>query len=191
LYGSTLSAVDTLGFGALLALMKHEEGAFDESRVRAVMKVAPVAMLGMVALILLNRFTYHAWLTGVSQNLLLGISFMWIVNLAAEGDAGIVGRVLEWSPVAYFGRISYGVYVLHLIVLYLVDHALHHWLVPDFWQRPYAWFVLSLFTVLTTLLLAQISWHRMEKPINGLKHRFNYQPPAMATPFGAARVARA
>jgi peptidoglycan/LPS O-acetylase OafA/YrhL len=178
LYGSTLSALDTLGFGALLAVMKHAEGRCSESSVRVVMKCAPLAMLGMIALIVLNRFSYHAWLTGVSQNLLLGTSFMWVVNRAAEGNVSI-GRFLECPPVAYLGRISYAVYVLHLIVLYLVDRTLHHLLIPEFWQRSYAWFVLSLFTVLTTLLLAMISWYRMEKPINSLKHRFSYRPPAM------------
>ena len=182
LYGSTFSALDTLGFGALLALMKHDEGAIDEAIVRRVIRFAPLALLGMFVLMIVNRVSYHAWITGVSQNLLLGTSFMWIVALAAEGDRGIVGRVLQSPPVAYLGRISYGVYVLHLIVLYFVDRALHHLLVADFWQRPYAWSVLSVFTLLATLLLAMISWYRMEKPINSLKHRFRYQPPAGASP---------
>jgi peptidoglycan/LPS O-acetylase OafA/YrhL len=111
---------------------------------------------------------------------------MWIVARAADGDRGIVGELLEAPPMVYLGRISYGVYVLHLIVLYLVDRALHHWLVPEFWQRSYAWFVLSLFTGLTTLLLAMISWYRMERPINRLKHRFRYQPRLAATSSVAA-----
>jgi peptidoglycan/LPS O-acetylase OafA/YrhL len=186
LYGSTLSALDTLGFGALLALMKHPEGAVDPRVVRRVIALSPLALVGMVALLAINRGSYHAWITGISQNLLLGTSFLWIVNFAAEGDAGIVGRFLESPPIAYLGRISYGVYVLHLIVLYLVDRALHHLLIPSFWQQPYAWFVLSLFTVLTTLLLAQISWHRMERPINRLKHRFHYAPPTLAVSSASA-----
>jgi peptidoglycan/LPS O-acetylase OafA/YrhL len=40
----------------------------------------------------------------------------WVIDRAAGGVGGAVGRVLSFRPLVYLGRISYGVYLIHLFV---------------------------------------------------------------------------
>jgi peptidoglycan/LPS O-acetylase OafA/YrhL len=100
--------------------------------------------------------------------------FTWVIGSAAIGFRGIVGKILVWKPVSYLGRISYGMYVYHSFVGWLVfrgAHALHR-------QLPGS--VLVRFTILSALTIAvsAASWHLVEKPFNDLKRFFTYTPQA-------------
>src|SRR4029079_12751697 len=54
----------------------------------------------------------------------LGVSmvFMWLVGNAASGFSGRLGRLLEFSPLLYVGRISYGMYLFHAFMPPLVSY---------------------------------------------------------------------
>jgi len=63
-----------------------------------------------------------------------------IVLGAAAGYLGAIGRVLGSKPMVYIGTISYGLYVLHLLVptfAQIIEQRYDIWLrFPDFgWQR--------------------------------------------------------
>ena len=78
---------------------------------------------------------------------------------------------LSVAPVAYLGRISYGLYAFHLPVLrgYLQV------------EIPYAFYIPQIYRQLAaTILLAALSWRFFEGPINRLKDRF--EPPRPPSP---------
>ena len=75
------------------------------------------------------------------------------------------------------GRISYGLYVYHFFMRYIL-----RWMVSrqylhlsSLWN--YAWL-----SILMSAVAAVVSWHLIEKPILRLKKYFNYGVPANATP---------
>lgn len=76
-----------------------------------------------------------------------------------------VSRALEWRPVAYVGKISYGIYLLHLLVIYVVRRLAS----PELLDTPGAVFLLSL-TV--TVFLASLSYIYFERPLLQLKDRY-------------------
>ena len=92
--------------------------------------------------------------------------WFWLVDRAAQGRDDALGRVLSSRPMVSVGRISYGVYVLHLPIAWL---ARRHQAALPFMDDPVLRFV-----VLTaaTLALAAFSWFMLETPINGLKRHF-------------------
>lgn len=77
----------------------------------------------------------------------------------------------------YVGRISYGIYVLHLFVPWLYPRYLVHLGFPEF--HVHVVFKALGYTVLT-IVLATASWYGFEKPINALKKHFPYAPSGIA-----------
>ena len=70
---------------------------------------------------------------------------------------------IRWAPLAYVGRISYGLYLFHPNCLGWSSHY-------------YGTYNLTNTGVglAVTLAVAMFSWHVFEKPINDLKNRFTY-----------------
>jgi peptidoglycan/LPS O-acetylase OafA/YrhL len=100
--------------------------------------------------------------------------FVWLVNGAATGLPGIVGKFFQLKPVAYIGKISYGIYVYHLFMLSLVPIVLAQGSL-DFSLLP-GWLQFGLLAGVT-IGVAAISWHLFESPLNSLKHHFSYAVP--------------
>lgn len=74
-------------------------------------------------------------------------------------------RALEWRPLVYIGAVSYGVYLLHKLVLHVVSRSLNAASI----DAPTPLFVL---TLLGTVGLASVSYRYFEVPILSLKARF-------------------
>jgi peptidoglycan/LPS O-acetylase OafA/YrhL len=171
-----LAFFDTLGMGAILAYL-WEYGSAD-----AVRKLSRVSLwIGLPLTVLL--FTAYSekaqwlgmqWLTfPVLFDLALAFLFTWLVSAAAQSIRGPAGWLLEWKPVNYLGRISYGVYVLHAFMPVVLFYVLK-------WTHfPLSNHGLVRFLVLAAMSIAAaaFSWHFLESPINRLKRYFEYQRP--------------
>ncbi len=97
----------------------------------------------------------------------------WVVVRAYEGFGGVAGRILRFGPLVYLGVISYGIYLIHNFVPWMVNHALgfsaqHEMPMP---YRPMVMFAVS-------VGLASASWFLVERPINSLKRFFPYRKPS-------------
>jgi peptidoglycan/LPS O-acetylase OafA/YrhL len=97
-----------------------------------------------------------------------------VVYMTARGVHGPVGRLLQWSPLVYLGKISYGLYVLHFFIP-LMTRRVMAWggmSMTDI-GGPYTSFVLNL---LVLVILSSLSWHFFEKKVNDFKNYFPYLP---------------
>ena len=83
--------------------------------------------------------------------------FFYLISGAACEFGGMFGAVLSSPVLRYIGRISYGLYVIHL--------PIYLWLVPYFaqWTRQS---VAGVIATAITVGLASLSWHYFEGPIN-------------------------
>jgi peptidoglycan/LPS O-acetylase OafA/YrhL len=97
--------------------------------------------------------------------------FVWLVDGAARGFTGGAGRVLELRPLLYLGQISYGLYVLHPLIIGLARWTFHR-LGRPYPNQPAVMFVIL---VAATIVVAACSWHLYEKPLNDLKRRFDFR----------------
>ncbi len=92
-----------------------------------------------------------------------------------------LGRVLTAPALVYIGRISYGLYIVHhLVVFALQRHVLSVDRMPQvLGTQVLSQVVFSVIALGVSVLLAALSWHLYERPILHLKQRFPYHlPPA-------------
>jgi len=93
----------------------------------------------------------------------LGIATAALVITLWQEPGRIVARVLAFRPFAYFGQISYGLYLFHPNSLGWSGKYFGHSTLTN-----------TFIGLAITLAAAMISWHTFEKPINSLKNRFGY-----------------
>ena len=149
------SCLDSLGLGALLACQ--------ESRT-TIVQAGLWSGLPLLTCALVLRYL---GIGGEYQDLAtdVGVSLVavWLVGTAASGFRGRAGAIMEWPPLLYLGTISYGVYVYHGFMPYLLGRVIGGSVVSLEW--------LSRFVILSaaTIAIASASWYLFEKPILSLK----------------------
>jgi peptidoglycan/LPS O-acetylase OafA/YrhL len=94
-------------------------------------------------------------------------------------------RVLEWRPIVYFGKVSYGFYLYHNL---LPRRIVGRLAAQAGWDIRPVEGVEALFSFAVALALAALSWKLIEAPLLKFKDR----PPRLRLPrFGAAEPVRA
>lgn len=77
----------------------------------------------------------------------------------------MAGALLAWPPIVYIGRVSYGLYLFHVVPSFL------GWPVGPADAGALARFAAYF---LVSIAVASISWRLFEKPINDLKRHIPY-----------------
>lgn len=134
-----------IGVGALVALWVEQGVAGPRLRV--------AALCGVILLICSLLVQWPAVKLSLGS-IALALCFAWAVLSASSGFGGFLGYFLETTPLIYIGKISYGIYVLHLFV----QDYLSRWV-----EAPAV--VFSLLAAVATISLAAASWHFIERPI--------------------------
>lgn len=167
----THTCLDAFGLGALWAYLWQEEphqlAAFRQR-------------LNATALVALVSFIWMLWLPGdhpvrlVFQRLVLSILSLYLVAAASMGVGGTAGRLMENPVVLYLGKISYGLYVYHMVVSshlagYLIEQINRFYVLP-----PFSFGVHVAYSFALLVAIASLSWYIFEKPFNNLKRYFTY-----------------
>lgn len=161
------ASMDALGAGALLAVYRSEGasragGAFG--------LLAALCFAGyLVADLSQPASALGGWAQWTASELLLIPVFLFVTNAAVEGIKGPVGMVLANRQMRFLGRISYGIYLYHFLVLWAVI-ALFPAAPALTEQGPVRLIVCGGLTVLA----ASLSWFLLEEPLNRLKRNFPY-----------------
>lgn len=156
-------AMDALGAGALLAVI-------ETGRRFRWLRPAPLLVGGLIALPLLYVSREFLPYVGRYRIVLDTIALLPIAAMvlgASRGARGVAGRLLASWPLRALGKISYGVYLLHLFVAFALLK------IPPLstLQRGPVEFVLM---SAATITAAAISWRFFERPLNELKRFFPY-----------------
>jgi peptidoglycan/LPS O-acetylase OafA/YrhL len=182
-----------LGCGAALALLtqQNREPEAVASKVLAWSRNIGVPLfLLLVAASFLRHFSVS---TTIFLELSASVAFLWLIAGAARGFNGLWGRVLEFPPLLYLGRISYGLYLYHAFVpdsfkavMRMVGIPLTAWDVPAplyhlvrLFSGPFATKVTALIMIVIyfsiTTAAASLSWYLWEHPLNGLRKYVRYR----------------
>ena len=169
-----LSCLDTLGVGALLALRKDQiasQRSLEYPFGKAGFLLGFVALGIFVLLHAMHQGTVIAYtIFDLGAALLAG----WVVLRASTGFRGPIGKLLEIKPLIYLGTISYGIYVYHNFIPYIMYKTLGLPSIADLLKLPYTWPLDALLQGGIAISLAALSWHFFERPINNLKRYFKY-----------------
>lgn len=160
--------LDTLGIGALLASLRWQYGIAGPAARLAHWGLRCGAPTAAVCLVLVAV----GILPGVTEVLLdlgLALVFVWLVARTSNGFDGRVGSFLQWAPLCFIGRISYGIYVYHFNVPGLVRGVARHAGLP----LPTSEVTHFLLCAILSIAIASISYHTMERYVGRLKSRYH------------------
>ena len=105
---------------------------------------------------------------------------------ATFGSQGVAHRILVSAPMRWLGRISYGIFLWHLIVLAFAFQALHIFYFTGEFAKVAA------VTLTGSIVLAQLSWALVEQPIQRWGRRRSARArrlsPAPTAALPAARL---
>jgi peptidoglycan/LPS O-acetylase OafA/YrhL len=174
---------DGLALGALLAALAGTPLAAGPRFERSLLAVAAVSVVMTVK--------GAAWLGGLGgawvpvaaslKVLFTNLFYFGLVGLVARRSGAPALRPLRSTWLCYLGQISYGIYLYHYILITTMEQLLDNFGLA----RTVATDVVAFTLVLT---VSQLSWHYVERPILGLKGRFEYRPRTTVIPVPAAAV---
>ena len=172
---STLASLDSLAIGALAAILIRSR------RMKPYLPkiISVVGSISFVAIVLVcyregSAFLYfklvHVW--GV---LALSLGSACLILYCAMSEQALFVRLLSWQPLRTIGKVSYGLYVWHPLVIALVlpmTPKLQPGLAP--WAQTLIKLAVMGFLTLVAYCLASLSWFALEKPVLKLKKFFSY-----------------
>jgi peptidoglycan/LPS O-acetylase OafA/YrhL len=175
-YFDTLGRIDGLALGGAIALIARRDGGLARLR-----RIAPVVLWIAAALLggaLGQPSGFNpggAYMVSVGYSA-LAFFFGAVLVLALDGGWPILARLLSARVLRFFGRYSYGLYVLHVPLVGLARLA---GVSPDAfagtrWELPgLLGYVALMFAA--SILAALASWNLYEKRFLKLKSRFTYR----------------
>jgi peptidoglycan/LPS O-acetylase OafA/YrhL len=149
--------MDTLGAGALLAMMSVRRRHWPVS-------IAAVGGAFGLFAIGCSIASHDGFERSFAIAAFVTLGGPWIVQRAAAGFGGSVGRVLSSGPVVAIGAVSYGIYIWHGPIRAMATR----------WNLATAPASAFLVTAAASISLAFVSWMLYERPINSLKRFFPY-----------------
>ena len=171
LYVSTLTRMDALAAGALVALIVRQPGAL--ARLRRHASLAVWASLGVLSGLLLWRRAF-LWkdppIAVIALTPLCVLMALAVARVATASPDGPVVRALSLAPLRWLGKVSYTAYLIHQPILQVVRRVEGR--VTAF-GRFTPWLGMLLGAALT-LAGAAASWHLIEKRLLRLAPR---RPP--------------
>jgi peptidoglycan/LPS O-acetylase OafA/YrhL len=167
--------LDTLMWGCLLAHLLHDAGTYRRVAAlagHAATQCAAVAgALGVILLLLVRRQPdeWLQWRYATMPPLLAVLLAALVVQPSARRWSW-----LQQRPLAFVGRISYGVYVLHPLALSIVSLSLRN--LPTAAEGPLLVPLRFGLYLLTTLAICTASHAWLERPLLRLKRRYRVEP---------------
>lgn len=157
--------LDKFGFGALLAYQRFYglENTVTDRVFNSALYISGalfIESLILYGLKLPNSF-------GVFYQTFSAIFYACVIKKFSTGFSGLFGRILESKPFVYIGKISYGIYLYHVFIMYTVPICLQKY----FGVVLHSLELQAILYTLITLCVASISWYLIERPLLTLKDR--------------------
>jgi peptidoglycan/LPS O-acetylase OafA/YrhL len=172
----TPSCMDTFAYGGLLAWQQY----YRRNRIPLFKKAFAIIVPVWIILVA----THQRLLLLGFDRAFISIGTMILIAGADKGYKNGFGRFLQHPWVTYLGKISYGIYLYHLLLPYvfwkLYNNAAH-WLLQkkQVSLTPLTVVLVNpvvslIFYSILTVLFASVSWYLLEQPISRLKRYFTY-----------------
>jgi peptidoglycan/LPS O-acetylase OafA/YrhL len=149
---------DALLLGCALAL-----GEAFLIRPRRVMVVLVPAAVLLITWVTFRERMVAPWLLRGGYTLVALAACVLIVDLKTS-PAAPLRKLCEWGPLVYLGRISYGLYLWH--------HVVMEWMKPSLEGHFFRWPILLFVGGGLSLAIAMVSYRFLEIPFLKLKSRF-------------------
>lgn len=166
----TISCFDCFAAGSLLAwyfCYRHEQMA--KLVKQPITGIVVVLLFAVLSLLKINN-EGSIWPNLFLRTATSLFSCWLIAFLLIPDKKGFIQQAASYRWVVYIGKISYGIYVIHHFMPWLVKQL--GWYHPDF---HYSIVVYALLYAVMTFTLASLSWLMLERPVMNLKAKFGYR----------------
>ncbi|MCB9223264.1 MAG: acyltransferase [Crocinitomicaceae bacterium] len=163
LYFSTFTVCQDILTGTLLGMALFKKKAFLEKiRKLSKLRVFGIYLVGFAICILKNQI--FAGQLIIFERSVLSIFFGFIILDQIRGEHSIfkLGKIQVFNNL---GKISYGLYMYHLIVMYLLMKWMGGWFNEGYW----AFIIFAIFILICVVVISTVSYRFMEKPLLKLK----------------------
>ena len=167
----TENRFDGLMNGAILALLLHRPSVRDRfAKALSPAVVAALLALAVVGLVALPSVP--------SRRTIAALVIPLVIASTVLRPGSWAGRLLEWPPLRWVGRLSYSLYLWQQLFLISAEQDLS----PD----PLGRLQRSFVSVVPALACAALSYHLIEKPMIRLGHRLAAAPGLPSRPTAPA-----
>ena len=154
-------------FDSILAGLVIGLGLFD-----SVLRRAPRVLLGLLGLACLVGVMLLPNVSRIGWGLMLtypltGVGVGLILFYVMHSERSFVSKLLASAPLRYLGKISYGLYVYHILARDLFKGSLGAEAGTPLWMLE-----MVLLPLLATLMVSAVSYEVLEKPFLRMKERF-------------------
>ncbi|MEO9531506.1 MAG: acyltransferase [Crocinitomicaceae bacterium] len=124
--------------------------------------VLGIYVLGFILCVLKNKVFFGELI--VIERFVLSLFFAFIVLDQIRGKHSVL-KMGKYKTFNYLGKISYGLYMYHLVVMYLLFNWMNSWGAHGYWLVP----IYLILSFGATVTIASCSYHLIEKPLLKLK----------------------
>jgi peptidoglycan/LPS O-acetylase OafA/YrhL len=164
----TLSRLDAIVIGAIWALWLRSANCTQGQWRRW-----NIGVLGAsVAAICLSKLLIHQHSSVLSYSFLAtGFAGVLGLSLVSSSTDSLIGRALSMAWFRYLGKISYGIYLLHMPVFIFFEEWRSHWRAV-LQTTAEGKLLAAAISFAAVFVIASVSWFLFEQPILRLKDRF-------------------
>ena len=161
----TFGALSFLGSGAILAVL------WDDYRLKLIQNVKYLDIVILIFILFVLLQTIFV-LEKSTINYLVTVIIIPVITLkfAIGFESKYIKMIVENRFILYLGKISYGLYIFHLLALFPAL-AIKKIFSIELLDNTFNMFLLK---VIITIICAAVSWEFFEKRINSYKERFKY-----------------
>jgi peptidoglycan/LPS O-acetylase OafA/YrhL len=172
-YGATFSCADNLLFGCCLCALLRTP-----SRQRILSLAPRVFLVCTSALAVISYFCrgllwQHTFLVPSFGFTLIPIAFAALIAMAIRPGSQ-TQRLFTNRTLRFFGKYSYGIYILHYSVYEALTGPIRHYVDSHLHSKALAILVGAVVVMVVTIPLAVLSYHFYEAPFLRLKRYFSY-----------------
>jgi peptidoglycan/LPS O-acetylase OafA/YrhL len=181
-HATTLFRADSLLLGGALALL-YRSPAWPRVQRMAPWGFLTAAVLIVASILYLeprivgNSMAGSLWHEGVRYSI-LAPGFACLIAWSLQKGSRC-GSLFQTGWLRFFGKYSYGLYVLHVFVMSAVNVRLRTLLEAHTTNKTLAVAAAACTVLLLSLLAAYLSYHLFERPFLRLKHHFDYRRPSL------------
>ena len=180
MYYGTDTRADALFAGCLIAFVSQFRLPV---RLQAALHIMALFSLGALVYLIATS-TFNGSFLYRGGYTLVAIATGSVIWSVANSPGTWIANVLAWSPLRWFGKISYGLYLWHWLLLR--DISFYRW--AGEWE--------TFVRLAVAIGIAVISFYFIETPFNSLKEKFSYlvveprrettaEPRSVGVPFGS------
>lgn len=166
---NTLSRLDSFMAGALVCLLLRQPLA--AGRLRPFGFAGAVAALLLTAIFILRgTVNYRDMIISTAGMGLIAVAAACLLPLLVNGGSGRLNTLFTQQPLLFTGRISYGLYMYHVLIFTFVSNRLNGYVAGIVGGGLIAETITAVFCLMITYITAWLSYRFLEKRLLRIKH---------------------